>query len=221
MIMRFWYDCEFLDTGHSIDLISIGIVANDGREYYAINMDAPWQRISEHRWLVDNVLPHLPHTSTDTLDLADGRYRQRSRIAAEVRTFLLGEHPEDTSRPELWAWYGAFDHVALAWLWGPMCDMPAGIPFWTNDLKQLHYALGEPPLPPHGRGEHDALADARWNRRAHQVLERRADDWRSPAAFWLDRKSRQSVTQGHVSDAHVCKELADQLRDWVEIGTEG
>lgn len=29
--MRFWFDTEFIENGHTIDLISIGIVAEDGR----------------------------------------------------------------------------------------------------------------------------------------------------------------------------------------------
>ena len=34
--MRYFYDTEFLEDGETIDLISIGIVAEDGREYYAV-----------------------------------------------------------------------------------------------------------------------------------------------------------------------------------------
>ncbi|HET7322728.1 MAG TPA: hypothetical protein VFJ06_00160 [Halococcus sp.] len=34
--VRFFYDTEFIDNGRIIDLISIGVVAEDGREFYAI-----------------------------------------------------------------------------------------------------------------------------------------------------------------------------------------
>jgi hypothetical protein len=37
--MRYWLDTEFIEDGHTIDLISIGIVAEDGRELYAENME--------------------------------------------------------------------------------------------------------------------------------------------------------------------------------------
>ena len=33
--MKYFYDTEFIDDGHTINLISIGIVAEDGHEYYA------------------------------------------------------------------------------------------------------------------------------------------------------------------------------------------
>lgn len=62
--MRVFYDCEFLEDGRTIDLISIGMVAEDGRELYAvaeeIQRDPLRSRICEHQWLMENVIPHLP-----------------------------------------------------------------------------------------------------------------------------------------------------------------
>ena len=37
--MRFFYDTEFIEDGETIELISIGIVGDDGREYYAVSTD--------------------------------------------------------------------------------------------------------------------------------------------------------------------------------------
>jgi hypothetical protein len=31
--MRFWFDTEFIEDGKTIDLMSIGVVAEDGRKY--------------------------------------------------------------------------------------------------------------------------------------------------------------------------------------------
>jgi len=61
--MRIFYDTEFIENGKTIDLISIGIVTEDGREYYAVNSgiesgDALHERISAHDWLMRNVVPH-------------------------------------------------------------------------------------------------------------------------------------------------------------------
>ena len=33
--MKYWMDTEFIERPYTIDLISIGIVAEDGREFYA------------------------------------------------------------------------------------------------------------------------------------------------------------------------------------------
>ena len=63
---------------------------------------------------------------------------------------------------ELWAWYAAYDHVALAQLWGTMTALPREIPRFTKDLRQRWDDLGRPALPS-VPGRHDALVDARHN----------------------------------------------------------
>ncbi|TWH05595.1 uncharacterized protein DUF5051, partial [Rhodococcus rhodochrous J45] len=55
--MKYFYDTEFLENGSTIDLISIGIVAEDGREYYAVNSDMDHDRIAHDEWLCKNVVP--------------------------------------------------------------------------------------------------------------------------------------------------------------------
>src|SRR5258708_2434458 len=55
--MRYWYDTEFIDDGETIDLISIAIIAEDGREYYAQSVEFDHRKASE--WVKDNVLVHL------------------------------------------------------------------------------------------------------------------------------------------------------------------
>jgi len=170
------YDTEFLEDGHTIDLISIGIVCEDGREYYAINADADWDRIREDYWLMENVVVHLPTHSTGQvkkrtgfgergwrwggINMRDSRVKPKWVIANEVRDFLLA-----SSHPQLWAYYAAYDHVALAQLWGRMIDRPKGIPMWTNDLQQELVRRGRK-TPPSPTDEHNALADARWVLRA-------------------------------------------------------
>ena len=42
---------------------------------------------------------------------------------------------------------------------------------YTRDLKQWCDSLGNPRLPEQGKGEHNALADARWNRDAYLFLQ--------------------------------------------------
>ncbi|SLG40051.1 Gp101 [Mycobacteroides abscessus subsp. abscessus] len=174
--MRYWYDTEFHEDGSTIDLISIGIVCEDGREYYAVNADADWARIAQHEWLTENVVPHLPPAGSP-------EWRPHKVIAEDVADFLRPEAVHTwgsmgsrtprciyVDRPELWAWYGAYDHVALAQLWGPMIARPRWIPMWTNDLRQEQHRLGNPPVPEQVHGNHDALADARHNRVIHAAL---------------------------------------------------
>lgn len=191
---RVYYDTEFLEDGATIELISIGLVADDGREYYAVNRDFRWQRIASRRWyapwhwdvhqqwLLDNVVPSLPKIHGDRrnhvgngplalLDLQHPDVKPKAQIAREVRDFLLGDPASDQlPHLELWADYGAYDHVALCQLWGRMIDLPEGVPMWTHDLQQVIEAasraayldeLGQSPMPEQPDGLHNALADAR------------------------------------------------------------
>lgn len=176
--MRIFYDTEFLENGKTIELISIGMVAENGREYYAVNRNMPKRRIRKHDWLMKNVVPGLPKASGDERNMQigwlfnpyDRAVKPLRQIADEVRDFIRATSPT----PQLWAWYGAYDHVALAQLFGPMIDLPSGIPMWTNDLRQECERLGNPQLPEQSGGVHNALADARHNLVRAQCLDRLA-----------------------------------------------
>jgi hypothetical protein len=150
MEMKFWFDTEFIEDGKTIDLLSIGVVSEDGREYYAECAEADLSKASP--WVRDNVLVHLT-----------GRATFRSLIAAELVAFCR-------PNPEFWAYYADYDWVALCQLYGTMMDLPSGWPMFCRDVKQLAVSLADPALPQQGKGEHHALADARWTKAAWQFL---------------------------------------------------
>lgn len=166
---RFVYDTEFIEDGITIDLVSIGVINEEGtREFYAVS--------SEHdpshaiRWVREHVLDQLPPPSSPL-------WRSRSEIRSELLDFLTAEPGEI----ELWAWYGAYDHVALCQLWGDMRALPRALPRFTRDLRQRWDDVGRPPLPLEPANAHDALADARHN------LAR----WRAIQAHWPPRAAYQ------------------------------
>lgn len=169
--MRIFYDTEFVEDGRTIGLLSIGLVADNGDEYYAVVDDTGLlARAAANPWLRDNVLSSLP-----VREYADGtggtrwdwwpdhrdydRIKTRGEIADDVERFVRS-YPD----PQLWAWYAAYDHVAYAQLFGRMIDLPEGMPMFTCDLKQRAVELGDPRVPEQQAGEHNALADARHNR---------------------------------------------------------
>lgn len=168
MIVRYFYDTEFLEDGKTIELISIGIVAEDGRELYLVNQDAPWKRIKKDDWLMANVVPKLPQPHGDRRNRAPKRWaidfwhpavRPREGVAGRVKDFLL--NPYHVHGPiELWANYAAYDFVALCQLFGRMIDLPDGIPMFTHDLQQEIRRLGNPTMPEQAAGLHNALDDA-------------------------------------------------------------
>jgi hypothetical protein len=148
--MRYFYDCEFIEDGRTIELVSIGVVDENGREFYAVSTEFDGARAID--WVRRNVLDKLPGPG----DLA---WRPRDRIRDDLLSYLLAP-----GQPiELWAWMASYDHVVLAQLWGDMRALPRSIPRFTHELRQRWEALGEPVLPPAPADQHDALADARHN----------------------------------------------------------
>lgn len=153
MVYRYFYDCEFVEDGRIIDLVSIGVVDERGREFYAVSTEFDPSRALP--WVRRNVLDRLPSP-------ADPAWRSRAAIRDELYAFLVAPLPPDEEM-ELWAWYAAYDHVALAQLWGAMPALPRQIPRFTKDLRQRWDDLGRPPLPRAESPRHDALVDARHN----------------------------------------------------------
>lgn len=128
--------------------MSIGVVAEDGREFYAVSTEFDPERAGP--WVRRHVLGKLPPP-------ADPSWRSRSRIRDDLYAFLT----EPGLPVQLWAWYAAYDHVVLGQLWGTMPAMPREVPRLTLEIRQHWETAGSPPIPAPGSDRHDALADAR------------------------------------------------------------
>lgn len=157
--MKYFLDFEFLEDGATIDPISLGIVAEDGRELYVQFIQADDFDARLTPWLRENVLPHL--TAEPWLT------KQAARQA--VLDFVGRDQ-----QIQFWGYYADYDWVALCQLFGRMIDLPKGWPKYCRDIKQLCDDLGNPKLPEQGKSEHHALADARWNKQAWEFLDERA-----------------------------------------------
>jgi len=158
---RYFYDCEFIEDGRLVDLVSIGVVDEYGREFYAVSTEFDAARAGT--WVRRHVLDKLPSPG-------DPVWRSREAIRAGLYEFLCAPLLADPAEQlELWAWYAAYDHVALAQLWGAMPALPREIPRFTKDLRQLWDDRGRPVLPD-AAGRHDALVDARHNLARWRVL---------------------------------------------------
>jgi len=170
--VKIFYDTEFLENGSTIRLISIGMVREDGKGLYRVNFDYSLMKdVFYHDWLKANVAPSLPYEMTeDGVALIHGHLdydsvKHKGEIAQDVKDFVLS-----TPNPELWAYYSAYDHVALCQLFGRMVDLPTGFPMYTNDLKSEIVRLGNPPVPTQSEGHHNAYMDALWNKDTYEYL---------------------------------------------------
>jgi hypothetical protein len=150
--MRIWFDTEFIEDGKTIDLMSIGAIREDGKQYYAECLECDLSRASP--WVKKNVLPHL-----------NGFVVPRARVAADLIKFM-------GNKPEIWAYYADYDWVALCQLYGTMMDLPKDWPKFCRDVKQLCDSLSNPKLPEQTSQEHNALMDAVWTKQAWEFLQR-------------------------------------------------
>lgn len=176
--MRFHYDWEFKEDGHTIEPISLGMVDDNNRELYVINTKAVrdfrereyFGKLDEtDLWLRDNVFNYI--TEEDIDEYAVGEHNStdsfRTTAAQHVYKFItdgLGYGEQ----AELWGYFASYDHVCLSQLFGRMIDLPSPMPMFTNELmtigKNEKGRLKMKPPRPSDLPEHHSLMDAKYQK---------------------------------------------------------
>lgn len=151
MNKRIWFDTEFIEDGKTIDLMSIGMVDEEGNTLYLESKECDLSRASE--WVQVNVIPHLQ--GGDALV-------SRAEMLREIKRFA-------GYKPEFWAWYSSYDWITLCQLHGKMVDLPNHWPRYCRDFRQIVDMEGiDTKLFPKLEGNaHNALDDAIWLKNAH------------------------------------------------------
>lgn len=191
--LNYFLDTEFVDDGETISLISIGIVCEDGREYYAINA---LMNLENSSWFVtDRVVPLLERDSK--------LWKTVTRIAAEVEMFLgvqnvdfrngvmasEAHHYTKVGKPKIWADYASYDWVVLCQLYGAMKDLPKGMrhrPYELDQYLEETYTDRKLIVRPPEEPEHHALYDARWVKRAWEKANEHEKAFREATGFPKD-----------------------------------
>ena len=167
--MKYFFDTEFIEgfkkpikwiptignfnkPYHSIQLISIGIVCEDGRTYYAISEEYNYNDASD--WVKENVIlpmyreltpAHKQFSGENNFHKYEGK--ANSQIAKEIIDFCrpiskLAKEAgvdmviEPVDFPEFYAYYADYDWVVFCSIFGTMMDLPKGFPMYCKDLKQ-------------------------------------------------------------------------------------
>jgi hypothetical protein len=211
--MRYFIDTEFIENGRTIDLISVAICAEDGREYYAQRDRAPFKDAGD--FVARNVLPHLEHFDLGKRERSCRRgegvvirgvkytamccgpngfatsppcpWRAPRDLMDDILAFC---DPARHGPPEFWGYYAAYDWVALCQLFGTMDDLPRGWPMYCHDYRAWldEHALEHIKQPPDS--PHHALSDARWVRDSFAATYR-------PTVQTVARKLAESVATAH------------------------
>jgi len=162
--MRYFIDTEFIERPCTIDLISLGIVREDGNMYYAESLETNWAFAND--WVIEHVKPNL---------IGDSVSNTLAGISGDVHQWI----GDDT--PEFWGYYADYDWVVFCWLFGTMMDLPPGWPMYCRDLKQLldernisREAINQQVRP--APTTHNALDDARWVRHVYYWVTRHDDN---------------------------------------------
>jgi hypothetical protein len=174
--LRFWLDTEFLEDGRTIEIVSVGIVAEDGRELYLCNAECELDKAS--KWVITNVLPKLPprlalpdspDSTPQDLTSSAAAWVSKRQLRKQLDKFIGKGRP---GKPEFWAYIPHYDWVAICQLFGPMLNRPAHWPKQCFDVYQLWVSRGSPLIPRMDPSiKHNALADARWCKLVWETLQ--------------------------------------------------
>lgn len=164
-IKKYFYDIQFDQTkSDKIELISIGIVDQQGNQLYLINKDYDWSTAS--KWLKLNVYPYIK-------DASDYIKVDIQTIKSKIIKFLK---PGPSKDIKLYGYYSAYDHVCLCKLFGTMNQLPQYIPQYTIDLKQSMDYFNETIQSLNvinSIQQHNALSDAKFNLELYRALKKK------------------------------------------------
>lgn len=172
--MKIFFDTEFheykkkgIDT---IELISIGMVDENGNQLYLISNEFDIKAAWNNPWLRDNVCKTL-HSSIVDLKTFKAYIAKEGINRKEMQKLILDFCGD---KPEFWAYYASYDWVVFAWIFGRMIDLPEGYPMYPMDLQQVIHTFGidkkalKEGIPP---SNHNALDDAKWNYNAWKWID--------------------------------------------------
>jgi len=134
----FALDCEFIENGNTIEVISIGIQNLVTRQtLYLISTDFDPEKANE--FVKEQVLPKLPPKNLPD-GTPDSRWKPESEFGPDILEFCGGPvnwESGDANKPHFYAWFGSYDWVCLCQRFGTMMQMPEGWPRYIRDVKQM------------------------------------------------------------------------------------
>lgn len=126
--MKIFMDTEFTGLHQKTTLISIGMVAEDGRELYCELSDYDDSQVDD--WIRGNVIANLHKTNPIN----------KNELKAAIEGFI---EPYDSV--EIWSDCLAYDWVLFNQIWGHAFNLPKKINYIPFDICTLFKTKGENP----------------------------------------------------------------------------
>jgi len=172
--MKYFLDAEFNDViGKGLELISIGIVNEKGKGFYAECTSFKKENCND--FVMQNVLPKLKYTTYDMKDSIIRFGDQKHDAVVSDSLLKIGqaikEYVGNDQQVEFWGYYSAYDWVLFCWLFGGLCNLPDNFPQYCIELQQcLDYYGKTIPSALLDRNNHNALEDAEFHKNIHDWL---------------------------------------------------
>jgi hypothetical protein len=184
--MKVFFDTEFTGLHQNTTLISIGLVAEDGRTFYAEANDYDNEQVDS--WLQNNVLAHLslepssaPGLPLVTFDNENNKWMtvwgSKQQIGAALRLWLGQFDSVEKFEPvEMWSDCLAYDWVLFCELFGGAFCIPGNVYYIPFDLSTLFKINGIDPdvnreeFAGMDGAKHNALHDAKVIKACYEKL---------------------------------------------------
>lgn len=207
--MKYFLDTEFLEyfiedkrgkKFHTIDLLQIAIVREDGRMFHAINsefdLESCWMQ--EDDFVKEKILRKIFDKFIKDNKLVDFQFNMKNckfvlnrlGVVKSAINGALNIWLEKDDDPKLYGYFADYDWVLFCSLYGRMIDLPSKFPKYCIDLKQILDHTAELVYPSmetkqaikilkettdfpiqDKNEEHDARNDAKWNLKLFNYLQ--------------------------------------------------
>lgn len=138
---KLFLDTEFTELSQQAQLLSLALVSDDERWFYAEFTDVDTKSLSE--WHQEHVVPHLSLSEQQISQFPPGgTYLKatKSKIVTSLKQWL-----QQWTHIEIWADVPAYDWVFFCELFGGALHIPKHIHFIVRDLATLFWAKGLDP----------------------------------------------------------------------------
>ena len=138
---KLFFDTEFTGLHQKTTLISLGIISECGKTFYAELTDYDKAQIDD--WLRQNVIANLfftPKTENEQVDFGDGCFAYVGNI--EGLKTALEEWLSQFGKVQMWSDCLSYDWVLLCEIFGHAFNMPEKVNYIPLDICTLFFAKG-------------------------------------------------------------------------------